>query len=207
MQKYTANPKLKDYLVKKAYKETQKWKAGKKKRMIWGYGGLAAPAVLFLVLLLVSFLTGKTVGQAIVYAAPVPLILMIVCWPVAIMTLKVQVHNAKLIPEDRKYDEVIFDEKQMTYTYACLSDGYMYETIIRYSDIIRLQHSVMRKTFFVFAGYRTKITKNGKVVHEIRLGKDSGQYIVIPLYFTEADAMMKNLSENCGIELERIEEV
>lgn len=206
MQKFVANPKLKEYIVKKAYKETAKWKAGKPKRMILGFGGFVLPFVVYAIMLLGNLIGGQTIGNAIVDASPAPLILIIVCWPIAIITLKSQNHNAKLIPEDRKYDEVILTEEQLTYTYSNTADGYMYETIIRYSDISRVQHSVMRKSLFVFGGYNTRITKNGKQIKEIRLRRESGQYITIPLYFDNAEDMLACLADHSRVTLERIEE-
>lgn len=206
MQKYVANPKLKEYIVKKAYKEKEKWKAGKSKRVILGFGGFALPFAVYSIMLLSNLIGGRTIGNAIVDASPAPLVLMIICWPIAIITLKFQNHNAKLIPEDRKYDEVILTEDQLTYSYSSTADGYMYETIIRYSDISRIQHSVMRRSLFVFGGYNTRITKNGERIKEIRLRRESGQYITIPLYFDNADEMLACLVDHSRVALERIEE-
>lgn len=205
MVKFEVDKQIRDYFIMKAYKNTPKWKAGKNKRNIIGYGGLLTPVVLFFVLILFSLLGGNGIGKAILYSSIFSLISMIVLWPIAIVTLKAQIHNAKIVPENRKGDQVIFDEDLISYVYLNLTDGFMYETLIRYRDITKLQYSDLRKTLYVFCGYSTKVTKNAKSVKEFRLAKESGQYITIPMYYKNVDQMFAVMEQKSGLSIEIIE--
>ena len=205
MVKFEVDKQIKKYFITKAYKNTPKWKAGKNKRNIIGYGGLLTPVVLFFVLILFSLLGGNGIGKAILYSSIFSLISMIVLWPIAIVTLKAQIHNAKIVPENRKGDQVIFDEDLMLYVYLNLTDGFMYETLIRYRDITKLQYSDLRKTLFVFCGYSTNVTKNAKLVKEFRLAKDSGQYITIPMYYKHAEQLFNVVEQKSNLSIEIIE--
>lgn len=205
-QIYQVDEKVRNHLIKKAFKETAEWKQGAaKRRMAWLL--LFLPLVIYGATFAVMGLSGASWGAAAVDSAPVPLIAMVVLWPISIVMLKAQFHNAKIIPEDRLYDEITLTEENLIYTYSCTSDGFVYRLTATYGHITKLQHSSRRKTLYVFAKYQTSISEKGKQPKALSgKGVAADPFIAIPLYLKDSEAMVEKLAECCNIPVERIEE-
>jgi hypothetical protein len=203
--KYEVDPKLKWYLIHKAFKETKEWKEGKKKRILLGYGGFFFPIILIAIIILIDLLRSYGIEAAINDAFVVSIIVYIVTLPIGIITLKTERFNAKFAPENRYADTVILDDKMLLYSYMNDDDGYRYETTIKYKGIEQLQYSQKWHTLYLISVARIRITNNGEFVDEIRSVNDSAQLIEIPLYFNSSEDMMKKISEASGVNIEYIE--
>ena len=205
MVKYVVDSSRKKYLITKAYKESPEWQSGKKKRIILGYLFFSLPLILYCFIALIRFVMGDELLNVFTHSAIIPLILMIVLWPISIITLKVERHNAKIIPEDRTNDNVILSDNDMLYSYLNERDGYVYEYRMRYSDISRIQYSSSRYTLYVFGGFNVRYLSGAQLVRQEIFSKDKGQLFKIPMYFLDNDKMVDTIRNKSTISIENIE--
>jgi hypothetical protein len=203
--KYEVDPKLRKYLINKAFKETKEWKEGKKKRILLGYGGFFYPIILFVFLFLINLLRSYRIENALVNAMPYPLILFIVTGSIGIITLKTARFNAKFAPENRYADTAILDDEMILYSYMDDDDGYRYETTIKYKDIKQLKYLKKWHKLILHCTAIIKITNNGELIKKYRSYDDGTAKTFIPLYFNSSEDMVKRISEASGVDIEYVE--
>lgn len=133
----------------------------------------------------------------------------VILWPLGIVTLKHQIHNAKIIPECRLYDRLIFNADWLDYTFFNRATGYEEAYRIRYKDIKNMSYSITRHTLYLFGGYRKQIistkTKTKAVLEAQSFSKERGLYVDIPMYFIEKESIRKHLIDKTGLRIRIIE--
>lgn len=203
--KYEVDPKLRKYLINKAFKETKEWKEGKKKRILLGYGGFFYPIILIVIIILIDLLRSYGIEAAINDAFVVSIIVYIVTLPIGIITLKTERFNAKIVPENRYADTAILDDEMILYSYMDDDDGYRYETTIKYKDIKQLKYLKKWHKLILHCTAIIKITNNGELIKKYRSYDDGTAKTFIPLYFNSSEDMVKRISEASGVDIEYIE--
>ena len=107
---------------------------------------MAIPVVAVLMCVAIDLISVKPVTDIIFDTMTVFGLTAVFLWPLGIITLKHQIHNAKIIPENRLYDTLAFKPDWLDYTFFNRTTGYEEMYRIRYKDISIMSYSVFEST-------------------------------------------------------------
>lgn len=206
---FYADNHIRKRLISQEYKNTPTWQNSRKKRMVLGYIPMAIPVVAVLMCVAIDLISVKPVTDIIFDTMTVFGLTAVFLWPLGIITLKHQIHNAKIIPENRLYDTLAFKPDWLDYTFFNRTTGYEEMYRIRYKDISIMSYSVKRHTLYLFGGYSKRIlsiqTKVKTVLDTQSFPKDRGLYVDIPMYYIEQEGIRKHLINKTGLRIQTIE--
>lgn len=207
---FYADNHIRKRLISQEYKNTPTWQNSRKKRMALGYVPMTIPVVAVLMCVFVNLISVKSITDIIFDCLTVFGLTAVFLWPLGIITLKHQIHNAKIIPECRLHDRLIFNTDWLDYTFFNSATGYEEMYRIRYKDINIISYSVKRHTLYLFGGYSKRIlsvrTKTKTVLDVQSFPKDRGLYFDIPMYYIERESIRKCLIDKTGLRIEIIDQ-
>ena len=197
---FQVNKKEKALLVRKGHKLSSDWKKARAKRWIFIYGGYGLPFLAGGLYYLVSRFITKTNEQLLPSdAVAMALAIAVFTWSIATVYWKILSFNCSIASNYVGEEGLILSDTQLLHSYHNLKDGFRYDYIIPYVDIVEITYNPQYHMLYFIGGHEVKVYNGLQKLQEYKFNRESGFQYNLPAYYKERDQLLELLQKNTGI--------